>query len=346
MIARERLLEIVSLAQRAPSLHNVQNARWKVTGSRVELYEVRSVRLPASDPGAIDALRSLGAAWESFLLAASLHDFEVHEVEQFSPGTHSHSLDANLDLVCRGTLAGAAQGPHPLAGFLSQRRSHRLPFPAQDEDVLAPTLAALKDALSPDAFVLAGQSTLKTLSAWADDAVLDLLGKPGVLEELRAWSRFSSNHPRWNLDGLNARCLGLGPLEGRAAAALLHPQVFRRLANTLGVLPGALEGLGKLVGDGEQIRSSHALVFLTSDTTTQPFEEGRCLLREWLALTAAGWSAAPVSSLVDHPRLSTLLADVLALPPGKRVFHALRAGVGNVSKAPLSPRLPANEILL
>ena len=71
---------LVGKASLAPSVHNVQPARWRLDGDRVWLLEDRTVRLPAADPAGHDAAISLGAAFEGMVMAATQAGLRVsHE---------------------------------------------------------------------------------------------------------------------------------------------------------------------------------------------------------------------------------------------------------------------------
>jgi len=65
---QERILAEVS---RAPSVHNVQPARWRFDDDGVTLLQDRSRRLPAADPTGRDVEASLGASFEGMHLALS-----------------------------------------------------------------------------------------------------------------------------------------------------------------------------------------------------------------------------------------------------------------------------------
>ena len=62
--------ELVSLAIRAPSVHNTQPWVWRIGPDSIELYADESRRLDASDPAGRDLMISCGAALHHLRVAA------------------------------------------------------------------------------------------------------------------------------------------------------------------------------------------------------------------------------------------------------------------------------------
>lgn len=62
---------VVELACRAPSVHNTQPWRWRVSGDRVELHADRSRQLGVADPAGRNLLLSCGAALHHARVAAA-----------------------------------------------------------------------------------------------------------------------------------------------------------------------------------------------------------------------------------------------------------------------------------
>src|SRR3954471_14844893 len=60
-VPRRTLRRIVSLATRAPSVHNTQPWRWHAAGSTLELFADHSRQLPVSDPAGRNLVLSCGA---------------------------------------------------------------------------------------------------------------------------------------------------------------------------------------------------------------------------------------------------------------------------------------------
>ena len=64
-LARAELLALVDEGRRAPSVHNIQPARWAALEPGVLALRADPARtLPIADPSGHDVRVSLGAAWE------------------------------------------------------------------------------------------------------------------------------------------------------------------------------------------------------------------------------------------------------------------------------------------
>src|SRR5688572_11374328 len=73
---------LVAEASLAPSVHNVQPARWRFTGGGLILFEDRSRRLAAGDPTGRDSATSLGAAAEGMAIALSRHGLRLEDRDE------------------------------------------------------------------------------------------------------------------------------------------------------------------------------------------------------------------------------------------------------------------------
>ena len=70
------LLALVDEARRAPSVHNIQPARWALPEPGVlALHADPGRTLPIADPSGHDVRVSLGAAWEGMSIALSRRGF-------------------------------------------------------------------------------------------------------------------------------------------------------------------------------------------------------------------------------------------------------------------------------
>ncbi|PQD97826.1 NAD(P)H nitroreductase [Mycobacterium sp. EPG1] len=107
----ETLRSALSLANRAPSVHNSQPWQWRLGPQRVHLYANRDLLLPHTDPEARDLMLSCGAALHHCVVALSALGWQpkVHRLPNPADPDHLASLElrpypaADLDV----TLAAA-----------------------------------------------------------------------------------------------------------------------------------------------------------------------------------------------------------------------------------------------
>jgi len=225
--------EAVTEANRAPSVHNVQPARWALESDRVVLYGDESRRLAIGDPSGHDHRVSLGAAFEGMKIALSRHGWTLGEPELPPPaliGTGGFVASARVE------PAEPSAPLDPLAPWVFKRASWRGKFQAASPG----QLELLKSRLTtiPHAKLVTDPAKIRELMKFADRATLEFNTDPAYFRELYSWLRFSPAHPEWSRDGLNADSMSLSWIERLAASLLMKPAVFSALAR-LG-LAGAL----------------------------------------------------------------------------------------------------------
>ena len=323
----EEARELAAEAARAPSVHNVQPARWRfLPAGEVLLFRDLARALPAADPSGHDVLLSMGAAFEGMALALSRRGIGLAERER-----GGEAAEPGLELVARAALVDGAAAD-PLAQWVPHRRAFR--------GIFAPTGAGEIASLTgiADVRVIADRAAIRELAARYDRASLGFLRRPPYLRELYDWCRFSRRHPSWDRDGLNADCLALSAVERVAASWLLRPPVFALLRRL---------GLGRVViSEAAQIRSAGAVVLFVAPRTQPPFAVGRRFYRLWLEITALGLVLVPMSALADDPAEAERLAEAHGVPPTHRVVNVFRVGKVGPRGAATSPRLPVGELLV
>ena len=324
---RAEQLELVRSAARAPSVHNVQPARWRFAdGGEVQLHRALERALPAADPSGRDVRQSLGASFEGLALALSCRGLALGAPSFARPG---------LELVATARVTAGGE-PDPLAELVERRRAFRGRFdPASEAELSA--LRAHFDSVADVRLVL-GAPVLDELARRYDRASYGFLSQPAYWREFHGWCRFLRSHPDYARDGLNAECLALSAPERLAAALFLRPPVFA-LMRKLGLGPA-------LVSEAAQIRSSAAVLLFAPRRELDPFDAGRRFYRVWLELTALGFHACPLSALADARSAGAALEREHGIPSEHALLNAFRVGVVRRTPVPQSARLPQQELLL
>jgi nitroreductase len=328
LLSETIILDLVALASRAPSVHNVQPARWRFHEDRVTLFRALDRVLPVADPSGHDVEVSLGAAFEGMRLAMSQHNIAMNGVEA--------ATDENAP-GCAGVVRAGIRSDgseDPLAQHVTHRRSFRHKFARvseRDSELIGQVEA-------DDALIVRDPSSIRRVAAWHEAATWKFESNPEYHEELWSWLRLSRSDSRWNRDGLNADCLALSRPERIAARRLLAPLTFTQLSR-LGVAR-------RLVSEASQVRSAAALVVFAPLHQQSAFEAGRRFYRLWLELTALGYSAVPMSASADDAETNASITDLVGLPGDRRIANVFRVGRTGSSSAALSPRIPAHELLV
>ena len=328
LLGPEAEREVVAEAARAPSVHNIQPARWRFRADgRVQLFRALDRALPAADPTGHDVRASLGAAFEGTALALARRGWHLEE-----PELSDDPAGAGLALVATAALA-RGDAPDPLAEWVGRRRAYRGRFRRPDAQVRG-QLAGLE---ADDARVIADAAGIAALARAYDGASVHFLSRRDYEAELYRWMRFLPSHPDWKRDGLTAPCMALSPLEAGLAHWLLRPSIFTFVQRL---------GLARVVvSEAAAIRSAAAVILFCPPRAFDSFHVGRRFYRLWLQVTAAGCALCPLSALADHVPTASALEGRYRIPADRRVANAFRAGVAPVEPA-ASPRLPLEELIV
>jgi hypothetical protein len=321
---------LVAAAARAPSVHNVQPARWRFDDDgRVMLLRALDRALPVADPSGHDVRVSLGAAWEGMALALSERGLTLG-VPRFGVSSGGSGADG-LEPVAEAAIEAGGEAD-PLAAVVERRRSYRGTFAPTPTEALR-ALGTIGDG---DLIVITDRSAIDAHAALHDRASYALVSRPAYEAELYGWMRFSPRHPGWDRDGLNADCMALSRVERVAASVLLRPNVYRVVRAV---------GAGKaLISEARQIRSAGAVVLFVPERALPDFDVGRRFYRRWLEIARIGLAVTPLSALADWPESNAHLASRYGVPPVRRIANVLRVGVPGAEPA-RSPRLTVAEML-
>ncbi|MNH48900.1 hypothetical protein D3C73_04540 [compost metagenome] len=307
----ETFAAIVADAALSPNVHNIQPTVWR----RIDEMTVAAVQapgrtLPVGDPSGRDVAASHGAAVEGFILAASLRGLGL-----------SVTAPAEGE-IARLTVTETAAAD-PLAPFLTRRRTYRGRFTTDRAEA---ALDALAQA-APDLIVLRDRVEIDHVARLNDQASLKTFRDGGFRAELLAWMRLSPRHPRWSIDGLNARAMEMSGVEALGAGLVLKPGVFEVL-DRLGLA-------GALTGEAAVVKSSAAVALFHRPADEPPFETGRRWHRVWLNMARQGLSAAPMTVLADDETAASALAARFGRPQDARLITVFR--IGKVADAALPP---------
>ena len=323
LFGREEEDAILAEVARAPSVHNIQPARWRFAEREVILFRALDRVLPVADPTGHDVAVSLGASFEGMALALGTRGFRLGGLRP------DNAVARGCDVVGRASVDRAALSADPLAAFVATRRSWRGKF-----DPSLPGDAALIGGLAAADVRVA--TDLAAMARAHDDATWSFESRPDYHRELWTWLRLSPAHPAYDRDGLNADCLALSTPERVAASVALRPPMFRALA--------ALRLAKPLVSERSQVRSASAVVVFCPRRDEGPFDVGRRFYRLWLEVTALGLHLAPMSASADDPATRAWLERELGVPADRRVANVLRVGRVAPERVAASPRLPLAEL--
>ncbi|WP_311271180.1 hypothetical protein [Sphingobium sp. WCS2017Hpa-17] len=322
----DRLLAWVMEAQTAPSVHNVQPARWRVEPGAILLAEDMNRRLAIGDATGHDAAISLGAAAEGLRLAALASGYALLETREALP-----PLPDGLRPVMRFSPVPTTDSD-ALAPLLACRASWRGAFASPDEA----DRRALQALTATDCTVITNSPELRRLGRCFDRASYGFMRQAPFRRELRNWMRLSPRDPRWSRDGLNAQAMALSSLEALGAGFVLGPAFA--LLDRFGLA-------APLLAEGSKIAGAAGLLLFHRPTGEDPFDSGRHFHRLWLAIEGVGMGAAVLAALADDRNVAADLMTEQGVPAGRRLVSAFRAGRRS-GKAYPRARLPIGDVLI
>lgn len=328
--------DVVSLACRAPSVHNTQPWRWGVVGTRIELYADRSRALAAADPSGRNLVLSCGAALHHAQVAARALGWEPR-VQRF-PEPGDPDLLARIDLVPSAPgdpgdpgEAGAAAGAALDLRALQERRTDRRRFtswPVPPERLANLAAAAVEHGALSEAVVdVAARFRVELLVSRAMNTQEH---DERLLAEQRAWI----DHSR--VDGIPSTSV---PEVGFASP-------HRRTRFGPPERPDQPDRSGP---PRDLVEASDGVLVVggPDDTPASWLRSGEALSALWLLATRTGLSVVPLSQVVEVDETRHSLAhDVL----GSRLTPhvALRIGWQEISRSThcATPRRPLRDVLV
>lgn len=317
---------LVAKASLAPSVHNVQPARWRFDGDTVLLCEDTSVRLPAADPKGQDAATSLGAAFEGLSLAASEKGLSARYETVSDQGA------SNIRVVARLSFTNGAS-PDPLAAHVTARQSWRgafAPVEPTDRDA-AMTLAA------SDCSVLTDPDAIAAVATLLDKASFKFMAQHDFRAELVSWMRLKRSHPDWAKNGLNADAMHLGWVERFGARFVMGPG-FKPL-NALGLA-------APLLAETDKTKGAAGIIAFHRPYGEDLFDSGRAFYRAWLRMEAAGFGATVLAALKDDEDTASVLFGKARVPEGHHLLSAFRIGRRTSHQPVARARQSLEELIL
>ncbi len=315
-----RLRELVRYATLAPSSHNTQCWKFRLTDQAIFILPDLSRRCPVVDPDNHHLYVSLGCAAENLSHAARAQGLSGQV-----------SFDRAGDGAVRISLEPSKAVVTPLFEAIPNRQCTRNQY---DGNPLS--TAELK--LLETAGVGNGVHVVMLMQPAEMETVLDYViqgntaqfNNPDFLRELKFWIRFNDREASRTGDGLSGRTTG-NPSIPRWLANLLSPLLFRAQPEN--------------DKTARYIRSSAGIAVFVSDVDDQAHwvESGRCYERFALQATALNIHNAFVNQPVEEASLRPKFAKALGLGEG-RPDLVVRFGRG--PEMPRSLRRPVEAVLI
>jgi nitroreductase len=309
---------LIATAARAPSVHNTQPWRFKVSQDAIELYADPRRKLRVDQAGR-EMLMSCGAAL--FGLRLAVRSLGYLPVVELFPDP------ARLRLLARVALGAAVpmnEAERRMLEAVPHRHTHRGPFdPGPLPDGL---LARLQHHALAEGATLAVVQPALAYRQLAD--IVSVVGRrqdldPVARAEVRRWSRAAGSPAR---DGVPAQAFPAGPVRQRGRLRQRDFDLDR--------------GLGLLTAAGPPAAATAVLV-TPSDSRADWLRAGQALHR-LLAHAAAGWVFASLyTQPLEAAAIRALIRDRLALPGAPQIL--LQLGLARTTQS--TARRPPAELM-
>jgi nitroreductase len=176
---------VLTMASRAPSVHNTQPWRWRVDMSSLHLYSDTSLQLPNTDPDGRDLMLSCGAALNHCAIALAAVGWQAKVIRLPNPADPSHL--AAIEMSPRS----ADQLDIMLAAAIPRRRTDRRHYSFWQVSVADIAMMAARAARC--GVTLLQVDSMDMLHSIVAQSVWDHAADRDYLAELTAWSgRYAS----------------------------------------------------------------------------------------------------------------------------------------------------------
>ena len=321
MISKDVFHDVVMRANLAPSVHNVQPTRWRLSGDIISLFADPTVQLSVGDPTGRDAGLSCGAALEATMLALGEHGFggEVEDLWTTGRG-NTKGLRPVADIRL-------SEGIHdPLSVELEKRFTWRGKFAAK----------SVEPWPRDDTVFVNDPADIARIADLNDDASLDIMKGRAFRKELTSWMRLSEGHPRYAFDGLSREAMQMprrDALLARWALGPLWPVLH---------LFGATKGM---TAEAEATKTASLIACFHRPKGESPVASGRAYLRLCLEASALGLAGWPMAALSDHERSCAEMCERFGISGDRKLIQVLRFGAP-MGAAPPRARRPLSEVLI
>ncbi|ACC41921.1 MULTISPECIES: Acg family FMN-binding oxidoreductase [Mycobacterium] len=308
---------VLTLASRAPSVHNTQPWRWQVGATTLHLYADTSLQLPNTDPEGRDLISSCGAALNHCVIALAAVGWHAKVARLPNPAdpTHLAALEVSRHTPDQLNIT--------LAAAIPRRRTDRRhysfwPVPVSDVALMAARAARCGVSLRQ-------VDATDKLNAIVAKSVWDHAADDEYLAELNAWS-------------------------GRHASASGVPARNTPVSDPAAPLPSRLFAGSTLAMPADAAPADDNAVMLALGTRTDDrlaqLRAGEATSVVLLTATAMGLASCPVTEPLEIAETrESVRTDVF----GNNDYPQMLLRVGwapiNADPLPSTPRRPLAEIV-
>lgn len=319
--SKELLRQVLTLACRAPSVHNSQPWLWSILDdSTVELYADRDRQLPVADPEGRNLAISCGAALHHAQEAA--HALGLATTVDLPADPTSHEPLARIHVATGRAPTDATERLHALEQRCTDRRRFTS-WPVPDTTVTK--LAEAASGWGAYAIPITDVTARFRTELLMERALTVQASDRRFADEQASWVEHS-------------------PVDGVPSTSAAPVRTGRRVERPNRFLAGT-----NGIDNPRTVESSDGLMAVCTahDDRTSWLRAGQTLSALWLRATRTGLSVVPLSQVIEVPETRQALhEDVFAGMARPQLL--LRLGWQEIARAtlPVTPRRPLVDVLL
>ena len=325
----QQLITAVEHALRAPSVHNTQPWRWRITENTIELHADWNRHLVATDPDRRDLVLSCGAALHHLLVGLAAQDLPVRVERMPDPENTGHLATVTVDATA--TAAGHVVDGR-LLRFIGRRRtdrrrmSHR-PVP----DQLMSTLTRQAERAGAHLLPVTGEAMRERLNGALLAGAHRQEFSAGYATELELWTRRYAAAR----DGIPTTSIT------HVATSSAGSTARRRFPH--GQLRQPQQRTGQDTGDAALL----VVVATTDDAMIDRLRAGEATSAVLLEATRRGLATTPLSQGVEiDATRRAIQQDVLRVPEHPQLLIRVGWPASNAAEIPQTPRRDLRSVLL
>jgi nitroreductase len=315
-----RVLREAALAARmAPSIHNTQPWRFRLSHDALEISSDPSRQLKVLDPTGRQQQISIGCALFNARVALAAAGCSVTVQRQPDPDRPRLTARITSDANAAVDPSIAMLEPQIIRRQTNRRRFERLDVPDQLLERLTASARAEGATLTP---ITDPRQRAVAVQLW-QQADHEQLMDAAYRAELRAWTTSDPDRR----DGVAARVV---------------PHVDAGSGDELPIRDFDSEGLGWLPTETRSTAAQCLLMLSTADDQASDWlRVGEALERVWLEITGAGFVASLFTQAIEVPEIRAQVREQLHMPSYPHVL--LR--VGRAPQTPSTSRRPLCEMV-
>lgn len=280
----------------APSTHNTQPWKLKITGNQVQIFADFSKKVPEADPTGRDFYISLGALIKNIELAAAENDITVTVEISSTVGSNPH--------IATITLSNLETAKTPsksvILDALVTRQNYRGFFQTTTLETSVVKLVKAAATNQTSTHLITDKTIIEKLAGLTAEGLKMGYARPAFRREISSYINHNLSRKRFGLHGHSLRM--------NLKTSFIVPKIMRR--KDIGPKLAAM--------NYKSFITAPAVIVLSSEDNEKSWlETGRVLEDILVRLTAFGLSSSIFAAAIEMDNLRGRVSKIIAVDPDK-----------------------------